>query len=127
MQKHDHDTLKSLVLEVFDKAAGRIETRFENMGEDAKAENVWADIVEEFPVLKFSENAELKEALVDLLIEKGAFPVQDGESADFFLGVLNNIEGRNESHAYNNAVLALNLLSQGYLEKVASAPRASLN
>lgn len=113
MQKEEHAALKSLVLEVFDKAAEKIETRLDAQGEDVVAESLWDDVLQEFPILHHRDNAAMKDALIEQMISQGLLPVEEGETEQFFLHILNKLEASNKSQAYQNAGLALRVLSEG--------------
>lgn len=112
MEKEQFEALKSLVLEVFSAAGDYVEKRAFEAEPDILQKDVHALLVEEFPILRFTEAEDIG-ALVEELVAGGMLPA-NGETEDFFLHILDRLNGSNRSHAYNDAVMALNTLSQGY-------------
>jgi len=112
MQTEQFEALKSLVMEVFDEASKYIQKHARVQEPDALEERLHDELVEEYPILRFADSDQ-KEAVISVLVVDGVVP-PDENAEEFYLHILDKIKGRNKSHAYSNASLALTMLSNNY-------------
>lgn len=124
MEKEQFETLRDLILEVFELAAKNVEDRARDKHLHVVEDDIKQDLLEEFSILRFQHTPD-KEALIGLMIAEGLLPT-DTDTEDFFQHIFDMLKGDNKSHAHSNATLALRLLSDAH-EKQLGGPDVKPN
>jgi hypothetical protein len=125
MDREQFESLKSLILDVFEKASACVDKRARERKNEVPADEITKDLIEQFSILRFADSPKDMEELVGFLIGDHLLP-PDMDTEDFFGSILTELKGRNRSHAHNNAELALRLLSNAY-EAQKNAPASGLH